>query len=309
MLCLPMPFNDVRHKTKLMENNNTSSHGPYADVLMDRWFKRTFGWAPAKRLMTLFLTELIPERKIVDLSFGPQEHINPIEEGKDARVDVECTDQDGTRFVVEMQLARQTDFYNRAVFNSTFAIQTQLQKGARAFSFPPVYFIGIMNFSFHAGDNVLYRYSLQENVTHERMTDCLQYLFLELPNCTKAMTSKATVLDNFCYVLHNISTMTNRPDGLQGEIFDLLFKSADLTTFADNERAQYFEDMHTKEDIERMIAYAKDSGLKEGEEIGMEKGMLKGKLSVAKSMLEKGMDIQHISELTGLSPEAITKNI
>ena len=111
-----------------MTEDRNLTQGPYADVLMDRWFKRTFGWAPAKRLMTLFLQELIPERKIADLYFGPQEHINPIEEGKDARVDVECTDEDGTRFVVEMQLAKQADFYNRAVFNSTFAIQNQLKK-------------------------------------------------------------------------------------------------------------------------------------------------------------------------------------
>ncbi len=276
-----------------MEEQKTSFVGPFADVLMDRWFKRTFGWAPAKRLMTLLLGELIPERKIVDLNFGPQEHINPIDEGKDARVDVECTDQDGSRFVVEMQLARQNDFYSRAVFNSTFAIQNQLSVGSKIFAFPPVHFIGVMNFSFHKGDQVLYRYSIQENETHEVMTDCLQYLFLELPNCSKAMTPEASVLDNFCYVLRNISELKERPAGLQGEIFDLLFKSADLSTFASNERAKYFEDMHTKEDIERMIAYARQ----EGEEVGLEK--------VAKSMFAKGVDAKTISEYTGLPIETI----
>ena len=281
----------------IVMTDKTLTQGPYADVLMDRWFKRTFGWAPAKRLMTLFLTELIPERKIVDLNFGPQEHINPIEEGKDARVDVECTDADGTRFVVEMQLAKQADFYNRAVFNSTFAIQNQLKAGSRVFSFPPVYFIGVMNFSLHEEDKVLYRYRLREDSSNEQMTDCLQYLFLELPNCTKAMTSEASVLDNFCYVLHNISRLPRRPDGLEGEIFDLLFKSADLSNFATNERTQYFEDMHSKEDIERMIAYAKEEG--------MEKGMEKGKTLVAKAMLEKGMDLETIVSVTGLSVEQI----
>lgn len=278
-------------------DSKTVFQGPYADVLMDRWFKRTFGWAPAKRLMTLFLTELIPERKIIDLNFGPQEHVNPIDEGKDARVDVECTDQDGSRFVVEMQLARQADFFNRAVFNSTFAIQSQLSRGSKAFLFPPVYFIGIMDFSFHEGDQVLYRYSIQENKTHELMTDCLQYLFLELPNCTKAMTPEASVLDNFCYVLRNISRLPERPEGLKGEIFDLLFKSAELSTFATNEKAKYFEDMHTKEDIQRMIEYAKEESERKGRE--------EEKISIAKAMLKKGMEAQGISELTGLSVEAV----
>ena len=154
-----------------------------------------------------------------------------------------------------------------------------------------------MNFSFHKGDEVLYRYSLQENHSHERMTDCLQYLFLELPNCTKAMTPEATVLDNFCYALHNISRLPSRPEGLDGEIFDLLFKSADLTTFAKDERLQYFDDMHTKEDIERMIEYAREEG--------MEKGMEKTNLDHAKKMLASECSVDLIAQITGLSPEAI----
>ena len=46
----------------------------YANVLIDRWFKRTFGWAGGRRLMQLLLQEMIPERVITDLHFGPQEH-------------------------------------------------------------------------------------------------------------------------------------------------------------------------------------------------------------------------------------------
>ena len=192
-----------------------------------------------------------------------------------------------------MQLARQADFYNRAVFNSTFAVQNQLSKGSRFFTFPPVYFIGVMNFSFHEGGQVLYRYSLQEDNSHERMTDCLQYLFLELPNCTNAMKPEATVLDNFCYVLHNISRLPSRPEGLEGEIFDLLFKSAELSTFAQNERLQYFDDMHTQEDIERMIDYAR------------EEGRTKEKQEVALSFKKLGVSVDLIAQATGLSPEAI----
>jgi len=276
--------------------------GPYADVLMDRWFKRTFGWYPAKRLLTLFLKELIPEREIVDLSYGPQEHVNPIDEGKDVRVDVECTDKDGTRFVVEMQIAEQGGFYNRAVFNSAFAIQQQIPRGERAFDYPPVYFIGVMDFTVHEGsDKVLYRYTIQETETHEQMTDSLHYLFLELPNCKRACTPEATVLDNFCYALHNIGRMKERPSGLKGEIFDLLFKSAEISTFAVHERKQYFEDMTTQKDIQRMIAFAEDKGIEKGIEKGKETAMNQ----MAKAMKKKGYPVTEISELTGLDGKAI----
>lgn len=73
-----------------------------------------------QRLLMLFLQEVIPEHKIASLTYASQEHENPIPEMKGIRVDVECTDEDGTRFIVEMQLARQKHFYERALFNSTF---------------------------------------------------------------------------------------------------------------------------------------------------------------------------------------------
>jgi len=89
---------------------------------MDRWFKRTFGTENHQRLLHLFLQELLPEHHIVKLTLDNTEHVNPFDGKKDIRVDVECYDEDGTRFVVEMQLADQAHFYERAVFNSSFAI-------------------------------------------------------------------------------------------------------------------------------------------------------------------------------------------
>ena len=29
----------------------------------------------------------------------------------------------------------------------------------------------------------------------------VEYIFLEVPNCRKAMTSEASLLDNFCYAM------------------------------------------------------------------------------------------------------------
>ena len=107
---------------------NSDTPGRYARILLDYWFKRSFGSERWKRLLILFLQEIIPERKIEELTFVSQEHLSPSPEKKGIRIDVECVDKDGTRFVVEMQLTQQYDFYQRAVFNSTFAIQQQMDK-------------------------------------------------------------------------------------------------------------------------------------------------------------------------------------
>ena len=244
--------------------------------------------------MRLFLQELIPERKIVKLTYAPQEHINPWPGRKDVRVDVECTDADGTRFVVEMQLAEQEFFYERAVFNSSFAIQEQMRKGADEYDFPTVYFIGISDFSIHKeSKQVMYRYSIREEESHELMTSRLQYIFLELPNSTKALEPNASVIDKLCYALHNMQFFKEIPPEFNGEIFNLLFDSAEISNFTPDERIKYENDMTTERDIRNQIRFAEKQGAKEKA------------TEIAKQMLAKGYPASDISEITGLSPEAV----
>ena len=276
----------------------TKSPGRYARILLDYWFKRSFGTEGRQRLLTLFLRELIPERTIVSLKYAPQEHVNPLPDSKGIRVDVECTDTDGTRFVVEMQLAHQKFFYERAVFNSTFAIQEQMASGEGTFDFPAVYFIGIMDFSLHEDtDQVLYRYQLRERESLELMTDRIQYIFLELTNCHRALTPEATVLENFCYVLHNIENLPDRPIGLENEIFRLLFDSAEIATFTPQEKIKYEYDMTTERDIRNQLAYAEEKGVEKGMEMGVEKGTETTLQKVGELLRERGMSETEIASL------------
>ena len=277
---------------------STKNSGRYANILLDYWFKRTFG-EEREKLMRLFLQELIPERKIVKLTYAPQEHVNPWPGQKDIRVDVECTDADGTRFVVEMQLSQQEFFYERAVFNSSFAIQEQMQKGAEEYDFPTVYFIGISDFSIHKGtDNVMYRYSIREDSTGEQMTKRLQYIFLELPNSTKALEPGASVVDKLCYALHNMQSFKEIPPEFKGEIFNLLFDSAEIANFTASEKTRYENDMTTERDICNQIRFAKKEG--------MEKGAEQRSLEIARQMLAELLPIDLISRVTGLSEEQIS---
>ena len=250
----------------------TKTPARYACVLLDYWFKRTFGMEGRQRLLMLFLQEVIPEHKIASLTYAPQEHENPHPDRKGIRVDVECTDEDGTRFVVEMQLARQKHFYERALFNSTFAIQEQMEVGRDTYDFPAVYFIGLMDFSLHDGsDRVMFRYDLRERMSGEMMTDRIQYIFLELPN-SHAVTPESTVLEKFCYALHNLENLSGKPEGFEGELFRLLFETAEIATFTPQEKIRLENDMRTERDLRNQMAYARESGVEEGLARGREEG-------------------------------------
>ena len=248
-----------------MENTSYGSGpGRYADIMLDRWFKRSFKeYGNASRLMLLFLQALIPERRIASLTYTPEESTNQNQDGKSVRVDVECTDENGQRFMVEVQRSEQHDFFDRAVFNSTFAIQRQLREGAERFAFKPVYFIGIMRFSLHPDDKrFLYSYCLKEQETGETMTDDLHYIFLEVGKCSSA--PDASLVEKVGYALNHLPSLDGKPAGFDGEIFDLLFSSADLHNFAPDDKIKYLNDMTTERDIRNQIAFAKDKGFEEG---------------------------------------------
>ena len=273
--------------------------GVYANILLDDWFKRTFEELPSsKRLLTLLLQELIPERQIVDIKYAPQEHTNPNPDKRGIRVDVEATDANGTRFLVEMQREPQDFFYERAVYNASHCVIRQLEKGDEEYEFPPVYFIGLVDFPLHDDPNrVLYRYSLYEDSGDELMTDSLHYIFLELPNCGKALTPEATILDNFCFSMHNMQFLEERPEELRQEIFELLFDAANIATFAPEDKIKYEYAMTTERDIRNQIRYA--------ERKGMEKGMEKEAEQIARRMLKEGDSVEKVMRITGLSAEQI----
>ena len=52
----------------------------------------------------------------------------------------------------------------------------------------------------------------------------------------------------------------DRPQGFEGELFRLLFESAEIATFTPDERIKLKDDMRTERDLKNQIAYAKEEG-------------------------------------------------
>ena len=69
--------------------------------------------------------------------------------------------------------------------------------------------------------------------------------------------------------------------------------------------------MNTERDTYNQIEYARETGREEGHKVGKEEGRAEGakqkSFDIAKRMLEKGIDIETISELTGLTAEEVSR--
>ena len=83
-------------------------------------------------------------------------------------------------------------------------------------------------------------------------------------------------MDNFCYAMHNMQFLPNRPLELRQEIFELLFESADITKFTPEEKVKYEYDMTTERDRRNQLKKALEDGLKDGREKGLAEGREKG---------------------------------
>lgn len=79
------------------------------------------------------------------------------------------------------------------------------------------------------------------------------------------------------------------------------FEAAEIAKFSPEERHAYEDSLKYYRDMKNVVDTSRDEGIVEG----IEKGVQKRNLEIAKKMKEKGMPNSEISELTGLSEEEI----
>ena len=170
-----------------MENFNYPPIGRYINLMFDRGFKRVFGKPANKDVLIAFLNEVIPDRHIVDLEYlnTEKEGISPL--SKKSIFDVQCQIDDGTRIIIEIQKANQENFCDRAVYYASLPVLDQLEVGGE-YRLVPVIILSILNFTLpHEIDEGRIRtsYTIREDASGERLSNILQFIFLELGNFKK----------------------------------------------------------------------------------------------------------------------------
>ena len=120
----------------------------YINPLTDFGFKKLFGTESTKMLLIDFLNQILPDRKVKDLSYSSNEKQGKTEIDRKAIFDLYCIGDKGERFIVEMQKAKQNFFKDRSVYYASFPVQEQAKKSEWDYKLDPVYSIGILDFIF-----------------------------------------------------------------------------------------------------------------------------------------------------------------
>ncbi len=304
------------------------SESKYIDLMVDWSFKKIFGTEVNKDILIEFLKVIFPQYAISDITYVPTEQLGIMEDDRKAIFDVLCRTVDGKTFLVEMQRGYQKHFFERALFYTSFPIMKQGKKalaeeakGNRPwdFSLDGVFFLGILNFKYEDDEMTEHRYRLMEATSKKLMTDKLEFVFVEVEKFDKGEDELETDLDKWLYLLKNMSNLLERPERLRDRIFTKLFDVAELAQLDDEDRTNYIKAMNTERDTYNQIEYAREKGREEGREeghkVGKEEGLKEGRaegvkqnsFDIAKRMLEKGIDIETISEMTGLTEKEISK--
>ena len=293
----------------------------YISLLTDFGFKRIFGTTPNKDLLINFLNSLFEGFQVIkDVKYLNSEHVGDVYAERKAIFDVYCENENGEKFIVEMQNAYQKYFKDRSMFYSTFPIREQAPKGADwNFKLDHVYTVALLNFDLSEEafdkDDINHDVGLLDKKTHKVFNDKLSFKYVEIAKFDKTEDELVTLYDKWLYVLKNLSRLDKRPAALKEKIFSKLFGEAEIAKFTPTELKEYEDSLKAYRDVKNSIDTALEKGREEGRAEGRAKGREEGReegknlkaIQIAKKMLAAGMDIDTIINMTDLSKSEIEK--
>ncbi len=278
----------------------------YINPFTDYGFKRLFGEELNKNLLLDFLNELLREEQgtITELTYLKSENLGRTELNRKAVFDLYCINERGERFIVELQKTKQKFFKDRTLYYSTFPIIEQAKKGTEwDFKLDKIYTIAILDFEFDEDSDYPHKFrydiKLKDMETNRVFSDKLNFIYLTMPKFKKSIDELESRFDKWLYVIKNLHKLEEIPESLQENVFLQLFKIAEISKFSREEYQDYEDSLKYYRDLKNSLDTAKEEGKIEGKR--------EGKIEAASKMLEKGLEISLISEITGLPEKEIVE--
>ena len=286
-------------------------HTPFINPYFDYGFKRLFGIEPNKDLLISFLNAVFEGRRppIVDVSYLKTELLGDYREDRGTVFDLYCLQEDGTRYIVEMQKTEQYYFKDRSVFYAAGAIKEQARKGPWNYRLNEVVVVGLLNFEFpnkeYPEDSYFHEAKIRDSEDHHVLYEKLVFYYLELPKFKKPVSELETMMDKWLYAITRIAYMERRPEVLDAPVFVKFFEEARVSNLSKAERVLYEESMRYNWDMYSTMETSHGKGKEEGLKEGKEQGRQEEKLAMARTMKALSLPMETIIQVTGLSSDEV----
>ena len=270
----------------------------YINPYTDFGFKKLFGTEMNKDLLISFLNALFNGHEVVrDVTYLNGEHFGESYRDRKAIFDVYCENEQGEKFIVEMQKAEQDYFKDRSVYYATFPIREQAPRGEWDFCLKAVYTVGILNFVFpdneYSPECFHHEVKLIDTADKHVFYDKLTFVYLEMPKFNKSEGELVTMFDKWLFVLRNLSRLMERPAALQERIFTKLFEQAEIARFTPQDAREYEESIKVFRDLTNVVNTAERKGREQGRE--------EERIATALRLKADGLTPELIAKYTGLT--------
>ena len=317
-----------------------TTYKKYLDPKNDLTFRRIFGEHP--HIMKSFLNSVLPlqkEQYITELTYEDPAMLPELPELKHSIVDVRCVDNNGRRFIVEMQMYWTNSFKSRMLFNAGKAYVKQIDKGHKYSELHPVYGLSLVDDIYLTEEKYKNKYYHHYRLAHQELPEeelkGIELVFIELPKFKAQNFTDKKIRNLWLRFLTEINEDTTEvakdlySDSAIRDALEKLHVSAfnkeelayydkywdrvrvERTAIQDavdkviiklkEERRQKKEAQKQKEDERRQKEEAQKR------EIEAQKREIETNKKLAKRMLKYGESIEEISKETGLSKVEIEK--
>ena len=317
-------------------NEKRQELAPFVNLRSDVGFKAVFADRNNKDILIGVLNQILPpEARIEDIKeYSDREQRRDVPYGKKTVLDLVCVDRDDRTFVVEMQASEEDFFFERCVYYASGLYHLELSDGVRYKGLRPVYVVSFLNYRLRHDDESLW--DTDHFISHWRFTEkrtgmvadqTISVIFVEMTLFTKTLEECVTESDRLFYIFRNSGGFQKIPEWIEeaGGISRRLAEACEVAAFDKEKKLKYEIDKMNERDIlaQRVFAERKGfekgyadgeakgiadgmaQGMAQGKAEGKAEGITEGKTEVAKAMLEIGMPIGQILQLTGLTKEQI----
>lgn len=293
------------------------------DLKIDYAFKQLFGSEKNKQFTVVFLNAILQRserEEIKDISFANIEDGGETKEDKQSRLDILAVTNAGEWINIEIQFTNQYDMIKRSIYYWAGIYRRPLLKRMNYKELNPVIAINILNFDiFTQTDRFHTTFHLYEDQENFKLTNVMEFHFIEM---SKLMSDwKADKLNPWNNVLARWLLMLGMVDHRNKHVYEDVFKELEGIAMKDDKLYSAFQNWEKLSSTEEeMIAYEarmkrivdEEAAIREAklrEEAAREEGESKGEKkameAVARRLLEKGLDIEMIAEVTELEKERV----
>ena len=243
---------------------------------------------------------------------------------KQSVVDVLCRDADKCQYIIEMQVAKTSGFEERAQYYAYKTFVNQLNKGDGYSKLKEVIFLAFTDFSMFP-QNAEYKseHVTLDTKTYKRHLDKISFTFVDLVKFDEQRPRNIASLsleEKFYYFLKHADDVTPEElDKLVGknEVIKQAFKELDHFYWTEQEMINYESDLKGQRDNKAAMDYVLEYGMEKGREEGKKEGIAIGekrgekieKEKIIVKMIENGMSIDSIKQITGISEKDILKKM